>query len=225
MTIIKSDDFAGLGAGSSVNSRSLNHALGGSGSETWTAAAMAGATGGDRATPSASNGYMSMVYAGNGKARIKFQYTTTTTNIRLWGRSTSSAGAHDSFGAILIGTTSFRIREFNGSDAMVTDTTVTVSAISTGVDYYIELEFNGTTVVAKLFEADGTTQRGSTITVTPGSYPSGGNWGASEYFGTSTNEIFDDFTLDDLSGGGGGLAANPILGGGTAALPLGGYVA
>lgn len=208
MSIIKSDDFAGLSAGASPSGRTLNHALGGSGSETWTSVSMIGSTGGGKIEPAATVGYASMVRSGNGKARWKFNYSSST-NIRIWGRSANAAGAHSSFSALLVGTTSLRIRQHDSGDASLGDVaTVTISAISTATDYYIEIEFNGTTVQARIFEADGVTQRGSTASYTPGTYPTGDRWGVSEYFGGLTFTA-DDFTLDDLAGGGGGSPPPP----------------
>lgn len=203
MSIIKSDDFAGLAATVSPGGRTLNHALGGSGSETWTSVSMTGSAGGGKFEPATTGGYASMVYSGNGKARWKFNYSAST-NIFAWGRSANAGGGHSSFGALLVGTTSLRIREHNSSGSSLGDVaTVTISAISTATDYYIEIEFNGTTVQARIFEADGVTQRGSTASYTPGTYPTGDRWGVSEYFGGLTFTV-DDFTLDDLGGGGGG---------------------
>lgn len=200
MSIIKSDDFAGLGAGSALASRSLNHALGGSGSETWASTGATGATGGGAVTSGSL--YSAITLSANGKARIKFQFSSST-NHAVWLRGTGAEYWRSTFMALFVGTTSLRIREHNSSGASLGDvTTVTVSALSTGTNYYLECEFDGTSVHARVFQSDGTTQIGSTASYTPGTYPTGDKIGFGNYSGTGGT--YDDFTLDDSTGGGGG---------------------
>ena len=208
MTITKSDDFTGVTAGGSVGGRALNYALGGSGSDTWSSGG-AGATGGGKViAPTGGGSYVALDMGGavNGKARVKFQYASASGNIRLMGRSGNANPGISTFGALLVGTTSLRIREFDGVGGSAGDkTTVTITAVNTSTDYYLEFEMDGTQVHARVFEADGTTQRGATASFTPGAYPTGQWWLFNEYF-SGNNHTFDDFTFDDAVGGGG-----PIL--------------
>lgn len=188
-----SDDFAGLGAGSSVNTRSLNHALGGSGSYTWASASAVGATGGGAVAMAAS--YVRVTDNTNGVIRIKFQFSAGT-NLLIAAFSTNTATAYSTFGVLKVNSdNTIRIRQFDSSGGSLGDVASAACTVSTGTDYYLEAAYNGTTVVGKVFASDGTTQVGSTASYTPGTYPSGGNLVISEYFGGGTATV-DDFTHD-----------------------------
>lgn len=203
-----SDDFAGLGAGVSFNGRSLNHALGGSGSYTWASSGGLGATGGG-AIGNIGSDYARITDNTNGVIRIKFRRSSST-NVMIAAFSTGTTSAMTTFGVLHVGSNNtLRIRQFDSGGASLGDLVSVAVTVADSTDYYLEAAYNGTTVVGKVFASDGTTQVGSTASYTPGTYPSGGNLIITEYFGSNVLTV-DDFTHD--SAGGSIIIINPLGG-------------
>ena len=203
MTIVRSDDFAGLGAGSSLGGRTVNNALGGTGSETWSSGAGLGATGGGKITGLGASGCASLAIAGNGKVRVKLNVSAGT-NHAIYTDSGSNTNATSCYLALYVNSNNtIRIRQHNGSGGNLGDVaSVAITALATGTDYYIEFDSSdGVNLYARVFESDGTTQRGGTASYTPGTMPSGSHMGIREYSGGGT-ATYDDWTLDDGAGAG-----------------------
>lgn len=197
MTILTSDSGDGGAADTSIAGRTLDKALGGSGSLSW-------ADTGDNIKTNGSNGFtasgdaasalVSMGASINAKARIAFTMSAAC-NLCVIGRKADASAAMDDAAllAILAGTTSLRIREYtSGTDHQ----NLTISAISTGTQYWLELEVNGTTITARVLTAALAVR--NSVSHTLASPPAGFYWGFGYFFGGVTATL-DSFVIEDVA--------------------------
>lgn len=203
MTILASDDFVGLGT-DPLTGRSLNNALGGSGSRTWTNASGIQSLNGNNANQVVSNnaGAASFVtVTGANKARVRVDPNASANNLILWGRRDLLAnGSTNGIALLFAGSASLRVSEF-AAGSRTDHASLGVSTPT--ATYWMELEVSGLTVTCRILNND-TTVRDTVSHTFSGSVPSGGdNWGFG-FFQNGSDAIFDDFIVDD--GGAGPVA-------------------
>jgi hypothetical protein len=190
MAILASDDFAGLGT-NSPNGRSLNHALGGTGAFTWaTVGSFAGISGGVAGSSDTSRLMASVASAKT--IRVRVDPLSVTENVLLYGLGASTSPA-DAI-ALFLGENQTSLRVSSFVSGARTDH-VTLGITAPGIPFFVELEYSGLVVTARVLNAD--TSVRNTTSHTFASLPSSGSfWGVSNYFGGFTS-VFDDVSFTD----------------------------
>lgn len=211
MAIIKSDGFSGVTDSVSFNGRTPDHALGGSGSETWynNASVVGSGTTACRPANNIAYAHLTLTTMTNFEVRLKFNMSANT-NFSVYGLRNidANSGSTDRLQALLVpGSSQIRVRE---TIAGATNDRNTASVtVSTSTDYYLSLLVAGLTVTARVLASDGTTLVGAAAVWNASSITAAGTkYGfAAESSGNSV--VWDDFTVDDGGGGGGGSARRP----------------
>ena len=197
MAVLASETGDGMTLDAALTTgRNLDNGAGGSGTRAW-------ADTGDYIKSNGSNGFMADIESGkalvsmgssiNAKARVAFPMTDGC-NICVVGRKVDASAAVDDncLLALLMGTTSLRIREYTVN----TDhENLTISALSTGTQYWLELEVNGTLITARVLNS-GLTAR-DTVSHTLASRPTGVYWGDGFFF-CGTTAVLDTFVVEDV---------------------------
>lgn len=208
MAIYASDDFAGISNGTSISSRTLNNALGGSGTRTWVSNGVASLQGDGAgrikgATPSA---FINLLTDGQGyKVRVEFDPSGGTSSIAVAARKVAATGVTTWVVAVLSTShTVFALREGSGTSNTPSPegtvlATQTISAPAT--PFAVEVTANGLVFTAKIIRLSDSVELAS-VSYT---YSSGAPTGAYATFGFANNGstgTFDNFTIDDLASGG-----------------------
>lgn len=189
MTVLASDDFAGLGT-ASLSGRTLNNALSGSGTRAWSGASFVGDGAG--ALSSASNTATALVsVTGANKCRVRVA-PTGSENMILWGRRGSSA-PETGIGLLLVSQTSLRVSSFNAGTR--TDHQ-TLGITAPGTAFWMEVEVSGLVVTCRILNND-TSVRNTLSHTFSGSVPSGGDFWGFGFFQDGNSSKFDDFVSDD----------------------------
>ena len=207
MAVIASDSFAGLGDNVTLAGRTLDNALGGSGTRAWAninSAEMVGNGAGQvRGVTNARNGRVQVTGLGNHKVRTRFTFNGSYSNICVTTLCTNGVdnGTTNAIYALLATSgTSLRVREgVNQTWAGGADrASKTITAPSTSGYYYLELEVNGLDVTSRLLNDDLSVY--DSVSYTFAALPTGQFCGLG--FGLSGNAaLFDDFLVEDLEGG------------------------
>lgn len=193
MTILASDDFAGLGT-SNLSSRTLNNALGGTGTRAWGASSFDG--NGSGALSSASNVATALVsVTGANIARVRVS-PTGSENMILWGRR-DAAAPEDGIGLLLVGQTSLRVSSF--TEGSRTDHQ-SLGITAPGTAFWMELEVNGLVVTCRILNNDLSVRNSQAHTFT-GSVPSGGDFWGFGFYQNGNSSLFDDFIAEDGAAG------------------------
>ena len=201
MAVVASDDFDGLGT-SNLTGRTLNNALGGSGSRSWVngggSTLEGNGSGGIVESSSTTGANIVSVSGDNYRARVRFDPSSATSSLALYGNrsSTGTAGT-----GVLVGLgtshTNLTIREMT-SGITGTTTHATQSVTAPGTTFWLELEIDGNDVVGRILNNDLSVR--NTVSYTFGTVPSGQYWGFGFYQAGFTG-VFDDFVIEDLAGG------------------------
>jgi hypothetical protein len=199
MTVLASDDFTGAGT-ASINARTLNNALGGTGTRAWGSIASTnflgdGAGAVSRAGSSTANNHTSV--AGSQKVRVKFDPAGSTAAAYISLRRADLTNGNGPAVSLFLTTsqTSLQIREYNGT-SFTTRQTTTVTA--PGAVIYLELEVvpESNQVIGRVLNSD--TSVRNTASWTYSSLPSGDFCGFG--FGNAgADGSFDDFTVEDAA--------------------------
>lgn len=197
MTILTTDTFAGLGT-SVLDGRTLDNGNGGSGTRTWFRPS--GGTGlqGDGAgaivgTGAGDAGFVSLSTIK--KARIQVDPNGATNNLVVYGLH-DGVGSPTCIAVILVGgQTSLRVSSFAAGSR--TDH-ATLGITAPGTTFWLELEYSGLTVTARVLNND--TSIRNTVSHTFGSLPSGTYWGFGFYLDGNAAK-FDNWLADDGAGG------------------------
>lgn len=156
MAIIASDDFTGIANGASISGRTLNNAIGGSGTRSFETNGTAALLGnGANALKADSSAGWSNVAVGiqNYKARVKFDPSGGTSAIQLTGRKGVASGNTPYLGIRLMpGHTALAIYLGDGSTIIPPGgTSVASTTLSApGVPVILEGVWNGDTVTGRL---------------------------------------------------------------------------
>ena len=207
MAIIASDSFAGLGDNVTLAGRTLDNALGGSGTRAWAninSAEMVGNGAGQvRGVTNARNGRVELTGLGDCKIRTRFnQNGTATTNIVVLGRCTNGAdnGNANALYAFLVGGSSLRVREgVNQTWAAGTDrATKAITLIGASTDYWLELEIAGLAVTARVLNDNGGSPGTlyDEVTWNASALPSGTFYGLG-YGLSGTSTLWDTFVAEE----------------------------
>ena len=119
MTVLASDDFTGVGGGASIGSRTLNNALGGTGTRGYVSQGptnfLGDGAGALLRDTSNSNNFSSV--SGAAKTRIKLNSASTTPIIAVAMRRSATSGGNDARVLVCLANshTTLDIREYNGS--------------------------------------------------------------------------------------------------------------
>lgn len=206
MTIIASDDFAGIADGTDISGRTLNNSLGGTGSRTWHVAGSASLGGNGSG---ALDAYTGSQDARNGadltglsvrKARVKIDPSGSTSNVVVFGLRTVTGGSSGNYISALLAAnqTSLRVRQGTAENIPSGTDRASLTVTAPGTTFWLELEINGLVVTARILNSDNSVRNETSWTAS--SLPTGTNWGFGFASGGSTG-TFDDFIVDDGASG------------------------
>lgn len=206
MAIICSENFSDLGAGVSINGRTLNNGLGGSASKAWTSTGFLGIPsvgGGVRGYPAVSRALISESTQ-DLRCKTAFIFRSSPNQAAVFGRCAAEAKG-PGVAALIVGPSSFRIRSLTNGDTGGTDVaTKSITALAADTLYWLELGLDGDDALANVYAADGTTLIDTLSHTFSGGAPTNTGWGFGIYNGGDAD--FDNFTLatlDDPPSGGG----------------------
>lgn len=207
MAVIASDDFSGVTT-AALTGRTLNNALGGTGSRTWASGSGIQFLNGNNAGALVSNSANAASFVsitGANKARVRVNPNGAANNLILWGRrDLLGNGSATGIALLFAASASLRVSEF-AAGSRTDHVSLGVTAPTT--NYWMELEVNGLTVTCRILNND-TSVRDTVSHTFSGSVTSGGdNWGFG-FFQNGSDAIFEDFVADD---GGASDAENPGL--------------
>lgn len=212
MAILHSDSFNGMASDDPLwSSRNLDNALGGSGTLAWNGASGSyiGSDGAGRIYYRGATGGRALVGLGSSadrlvRARVRF---SAAASAAIVGRTTAYdgsdfTGVRASIGSSGDSMTTLKITTVDSGGTGTDRVPVTVSALSTGTDYWLALKVVGSVVNAYLYAADGTSTVGSLLspacTYTLGSALTGAYWGLRFLADSDPSVKFDDWIEEDV---------------------------
>ena len=210
MAILHSDTFNGMASDDPLwSSRNLDNALGGSGTLAWASfsGAYIGSDGSGRVY-NRGTGYLALCDLGASadrlcRVRVRF---SAAGSLSVLGRTTAAdgsdfTGVRASIGSSSDSMTTLKIQTVDSGGAGTDQASATVSALSTGTDYWLALKVVGSVVTAYLYAADGTSTVGSLLgscTYTLGSALTGAYWGLRFLADSDPSVKFDDWIEEDV---------------------------
>lgn len=191
MTIIASDDFAGIGT-ATVQGRTLNNALGGAGMFAWSGDMFGDGAGSLTSTSSSSSALASI--PGATRVRVRVDPNGGSDNTILWF-GLGESGPENAVALLLVGQTSLRVSSFTAG-ARTDHAQIDITA--PGVVFWMEVEVAGLAVTCRLLNDDLSVRNTVTHTFT-GSVPKGGDRHGFGYYLDGATSLLKAFVAEQDS--------------------------